>query len=161
MIFRRRWFLVIALATVLVAIVAWTMRERAKDNAVEQCIAALKASGHIDDLYERGASVANACAALYTESGCRDAYAQAWAKDTDPARRSSIVCEGCRDAYCPHLSDPKPALCAQHDPNLATAATTWPAFTRVVLVRDLGSKRADRIRDAMSEASSARAGAGN
>jgi hypothetical protein len=104
----------------------------ARDTAVDGCLAALRDAPQIEDITERGASVARACGALYAEAGCREAYASAWAH-FDPSQRSRIMMEGCRAAYCPKLPPPRPGLCEQAEPNLITARTTWPEFVRVVL----------------------------
>jgi hypothetical protein len=150
---KRRVAAIAAAAVVLAVATAFVVNGRVKDAAVDHCIDVLGSSRSIEDPYARGVAMSDACAALYAERGCREAFAHAWAKDTDPSQRSRIMAEGCRDAYCPKLAAPKPAMCDEAEPNLITAQTTWPEFVRTVLVRDLGEERADRVLAAMKAAS--------
>jgi hypothetical protein len=151
MSFRRiaPWVGIALLVTVLVMIIGTrTLNERAKDRAVEQCVDAVQATETVEP-YARGRRIADACGALYAEGGCRHAYSRAWAKHTSPVDRIKIASEGCRDAYCPRLPMPKPALCDEAQITLITTGTTWRDFVRVVLTRDLGAVRADRVFAAM------------
>jgi hypothetical protein len=90
----------------------------------------------------RSVVLSSACADLYVEPGCRNAWVHAG--HVDPAARINRLIVACRDAYCPKLSQPKPALCAMNLGPEANAATRqerwshWPELQAAIFARDLG-----------------------
>jgi biopolymer transport protein ExbD len=63
--------------------------------------------------HEHATKLAVACADLYSESRCSQAF-RAWSQ-TPVTERAATVTRACRDAYCPRLTQPKPVLCAESD----------------------------------------------
>ena len=129
----------------------------ATDAAVDTCIAAVRASADEADATLAGRGVATACAPLFAEPACREGFATAWAETTSPAERTRILVEACTAAYCPKLDAPKPALCAAPAETPTARSEQWHAFQRVVLTRDLGAPRADRVLAEMAAAAEKRA----
>jgi hypothetical protein len=158
---RHRPFLVLFLAAVLPVC---ARHDAAEDAAVDTCTSALRASGDEADPTAAGRSVAVACAPLYEERACREGYRRAWDEQTDPSQRIRILVDACSAAYCPKLAEPRPALCAQPSAEhggFVALSERWQEFQGVVLVRDLGAARAEKVLAAMKEAGAKRAaGAG-
>src|SRR2546426_716567 len=98
-------------AVAMLVSIASCKRDDGKDAILARCIPAMVQSANEDDPYRAGKSVADACAPLYSEPGCRKGWADAWAEGTDPSQRIRVLTNACRDAYCPKLPEPKPALC--------------------------------------------------
>lgn len=154
-----RHLLPLVVSCIAVALAACGRSDAATDVAVERCTFALRASGEESDPGAAGRSLAAACAPLYKESACREGYLRAWNEQTDPAERIRIMVAACSEAYCPKLAEPKPALCAQpsaEQGGFAALSERWQDFRRTVLVRDLGSARAEKVLAAMSEAAQKR-----
>lgn len=124
----------------------------AKDAAVVTCVAAVQASGDQADSTSAGKKLAAACAPLFEESACREGYAKAWADSTSEADRARVMMDACCAAYCPKLDEPKPTLCTAEAADVSGRSEQWRQFQRVVLTRDLGPARADRVLAAMTEA---------
>jgi hypothetical protein len=84
---------------------------------------------------------------MYSKAACRDGMRLAWSKETDPSQRLRITIEACRDAYCPELDVPKPALCTSRSENVELPAwfAQWKEFDRIILERDLGAELASRV----------------
>jgi hypothetical protein len=129
---------------------------RAKDAAVETCIAAVRASGDQADSTLAGKKVASACAPLFEEEACREGYTKAWADSTSEAERVGIMMDACCAAYCPKIDDPKPTTCTAEAADVSGRSTQWRQFQQAVLTRDLGPARADRVLAAMTEAGNTR-----
>jgi hypothetical protein len=75
----------------------------------------------------RGASaadaneVARACADLYGEPACAQAMRN---PPADPSTRAATIARACRDAYCPRLAEPRPALCQRSELPVPTQLLT-------------------------------------
>ena len=89
--------------------------------------------------------VAQSCAPLYHEPGCRQA--QLDFDKTAPELRMTTVLQACEHDYCPLLPAPKPSVC-----NPANAApadgmdtfTAWAELRAAILRRDIGDAEAAR-----------------
>jgi biopolymer transport protein ExbD len=89
-----------------------------------------------EEIGSRSAQISRACADIYSEPGC----AAAW-RDP-PARleeRPSALARACRDAYCPRLAEPRPALCATKElPPPVEMVRGWRELHIRILARELG-----------------------
>src|SRR5260370_39862563 len=117
-------------------------------RAVDDCIAAHERARAFDRDAATGEQVADesrhlveTCAEMYSNAACRAGMKKAWSKETDPSQRLHIQLESCRDAYCPELPEPKPALCTSDLGHavLNVSQTQWVEFDEAVLERDLSS----------------------
>jgi hypothetical protein len=128
----------------------------ASDAAVDTCITTVRASADESDATVAGRRVATACAPLFAEPACREGFAAAWAESTSPAERTRVLVEACTAAYCPKLEAPRPVLCTAPAETPSARSEQWRAFQRVVLTRDLGAARADRVLAEMTAAAEKR-----
>jgi biopolymer transport protein ExbD len=89
-----------------------------------------------EEVGARSAQISRACADIYSEPGC----AAAW-RDP-PARieeRPGALARACRDAYCPRLAEPRPALCATQElPPPVEMIRGWRELHIRILARELG-----------------------
>jgi len=111
-----------------------------KDPALKRCNAAReKARAALNAGAEPGqnfANVTNACADLYSEPGCANAFRRAASLPVE-ARAASIA-RACREAYCPKLAPPKPALCSPDEGQLPSRTlATWPELNTRILAFEL------------------------
>ncbi|HEX4459770.1 MAG TPA: hypothetical protein VIA18_17450 [Polyangia bacterium] len=89
--------------------------------------------------------VAQACAPLYHEPGCRKA--QLDFDKNAPALRMTTLLQACEHDYCPLLPAPKPSIC---DPANAAPAdgmetfTAWADLRAAILRHDIGEAEAAR-----------------
>lgn len=113
----------------------------APQQAIAHCRAgAQRAEGATSS--ERFAIVAEACAGIFAERGCRDAWLAA--AKADPTSKISGIVKGCRAAYCPVLPAPKPVLCEARFEGGGGPSELWkhwPDFFAAMLERDLGADR--------------------
>jgi hypothetical protein len=138
---------------VLVALsLAACSRNGLAHDAVDTCVTAVRAGGDEPDSTLAGRNVATACAPLFAEPACREGFATAWAESTSPAERTRILVDACTAAYCPKLDAPKPDLCVAPAEDFVTRARQWQSFQKVVLTRDLGAPRAERVLAEMAAA---------
>jgi hypothetical protein len=93
---------------------------------------------------ERSALLSTACASLFVEKQCRDAWETA---DVLPSERIRYQMKECRAAYCPLLPEPKPRLCAaQLGARRASPAeerersAMWAELLQRIRVFDLGEE---------------------
>jgi hypothetical protein len=138
------------------ALVVTCKKDDGKDAVLARCIPAVEQSAQEDDPYRAGKNISDACAPLYSEPACRKGWADAWAEGTDPTQRIRILTTACRDAYCPKLAEPKPALCDGTELTILTIAPRWNEFNRAIITRELGEARAQRYLAAVSAAADAR-----
>jgi hypothetical protein len=128
--------------------------DEAQEQAVQACLAGL-AGMHAQPPEERSTFLATACQGVFREPGCR----QAWARlgKVSPEARSLSLLESCRQAYCPRLPEPRPALCAMQPPptDVEARAAAWRELLSVILAHDLGPARAARLQVGLSLLSSA------
>lgn len=101
---------------------------------IERCRATLAASvgapaGQIASIY------ATSCADLYAAPACAAAW-RAWPTVAIEARVATVAL-ACREASCPDLPAPRPALCDAPDPDAAAIRAGWPALHRAILAHDL------------------------
>ncbi|MBN2496924.1 MAG: hypothetical protein JXR96_20200 [Deltaproteobacteria bacterium] len=93
---------------------------------------------------DMSAILAEACAGLFVEPGC----SRAW-KDLAPQppdQRSAALIAACREAYCPLLSGPRPALCDAEIPDGHTERLlVWTQLLWAILRHDLGPDRAAEL----------------
>jgi hypothetical protein len=101
-----------------------------------------EAAARIDDpdpdeeIGARSAQLARACADIYSEPGCAEAF-----RHPEPRleARASALATACRDAYCPHLPEPRPALCATKElPPPVEMARQWRELQIRIIARELG-----------------------
>jgi len=103
------------------------------NDAREKARAAVETGVACDQAF---AGVATACTELYTESGCAHAFRTAATLPME-ARAVSIAL-ACRDAYCPKLALPKPALCAPDEIRSALQMLAmWPELDARILSFEL------------------------
>ena len=112
---------------------------RASPRAVARCRQAFGAVAAASDPSTAIRELLTNCADLHRARGCREAFRIA--ADAPPDARLPILAAGCRRAYCPRFSDPRPALC---DADVATmrpseVGPAWAVLERRVLERRLGS----------------------
>jgi len=102
-----------------------------------------EASARVDDpvdpgeeIGSRSAELARACADIYSEPGC----AEAWRHPSPRLEeRASAMATACRDAYCPKLPAPRPALCATKDlPPPVEMARQWRELQSRIIAHELG-----------------------
>ena len=111
-----------------------------KALAIKRCNAAReKTRAALDAGVEPGqafASVATACADLYSESACANAFRTAATLPVE-ARAASIAF-ACRDAYCPKFAPPKPVLCEPDEGRSPLQMlATWPELDMRILSFEL------------------------
>jgi biopolymer transport protein ExbD len=111
-----------------------------KASALQRCNAARENARRAIDAggepSQALASVTTSCADLYAEAGCANAFRKAMTVPVE-ARAASIAL-ACRDAYCPRLADPKPALCASNEPVLPSRLlAVWPELDMRILSLEL------------------------
>lgn len=101
-----------------------------------------EASARIDDpdpgeeIGARSAQLARACADIYSEPGCAEAWRHPAPKLEE---RASAMTKACRDAYCPKLSEPRPELCATKElPLPVEMARQWRELHIRIIARELG-----------------------
>ena len=96
---------------------------------------------------------ATACANLYREKRCRDAWLARNDPTADPSQFAPHVFRACRAAYCPKLRPPKPAACAG-DPSWLPSELVVPMaeLNRRILMFELGAARAEEIASAFAAA---------
>lgn len=83
------------------------------------------------------ANIAESCADLYSRSACSQAMKR-WSSTPVESRAASIA-RACRDAYCPSLEEPKPALCLSLDlPAPSELPSQWNELNERVLRLELG-----------------------
>ena len=102
-----------------------------------------EASARLDDpvdpgeeIGSRSAELSRACADIYSEPGCADVW-----RHPSPRleERASAMAKACRDAYCPKLPEPRPALCATKELPLPTEmARQWRELQSRIIARELG-----------------------
>ena len=82
------------------------------------------------------ASATTACADLYSEPGCANAFRAA---ATSPVEsRAARIAHACRDAYCPKFASLKPAFCApEAGQSPSQMLTTWPELDTRILSFEL------------------------
>lgn len=111
-----------------------------KAPELQRCNAAReKARAALDAGVEAGqvfASVTTACADLYSEAGCANAFRAA---ATSPVEsRAARIAHACRDAYCPKFASPKPAFCApEAGQSPSQMLATWPELDTRILSFEL------------------------
>jgi hypothetical protein len=88
--------------------------------------------------------MSSACADLFVEARCRDAWKNTG--DVNPADRIGTLIRECSAAYCPLLADPKPALCTSSPRELGMVEaqqqqhkTMWAELIRRIQILDLGT----------------------
>ena len=89
-----------------------------------------------EEIGSRLAELSRACADVYSEPGCADAW-----RHPSPRleERASAMAQACRDAYCPKLPEPRPALCATKELPLPTEmARQWRELQSRIIARELG-----------------------
>jgi hypothetical protein len=74
-------------------------------------------------------------------ASCREAYAKAVRAPLDQLQ--SIWSQGCRDAYCPNLPEPRPRLCGppKARPSTADLALGWAEFSLAVTMHDVNGSQ--------------------
>jgi hypothetical protein len=93
----------------------------------------------------RATHLAHACAGLFREAECRRAWLEF--DRVAPEARAQSLMRACRQAYCPWLT-PRPAAC-QVEPDGLEAdqrLASWYELVARILERDLGRRRAERLR---------------
>jgi biopolymer transport protein ExbD len=75
---------------------------------------------------------------MIVEPACRDAMQHF--DSVPPAERAATLARRCREAYCPRLPEPRPALCGKDFENSPPSMLLpqWKAFCATVLSFDLG-----------------------
>ena len=81
-------------------------------------------------------AIARVCSPLYALAACRTAHEHF--DDTALPERAHALVRSCQDAYCPLLSQPKPALCARMPSNASEMAAMWDELNEAILRHDLG-----------------------
>lgn len=109
------------------------------------CIEATAAARNRNPGENRAASVARSCAPLFLDPECRKAHEKF--DLMPPSERAKTLALVCRNAYCPVLKPPLPALCdGLPDPeDRAAVAKAWSDFVPIVLAHDHGTKADDVI----------------
>jgi len=105
--------------------------------AVDLCRAAYERAG--EGPHElRLDTIVRGCAPLYVERGCRDAVAGIGR--VAPDARASTMARACRDAYCPLLAEPRPALCGLDIETTSPTdlARAWAELALAIRELDLG-----------------------
>lgn len=141
---RARRALGFGLVAAAIAVLAWqvvdAMTPLREADICAKGVAEARAMTPSTEGPSRAAIVAKACAPLYTEPRCRQAHEKF--DLPHPAERARTLAEACRDAYCPKLSEPKPALCAgdRWPMKPSDLAHAWSEFVPLVLAADHGLK---------------------
>jgi len=112
-----------------------------KRQALERCqkaraeaVAQLEAP--TSDVSSASSRLAPACADLYTERACGDAFRGA--AQVPVTERAASIARACRDAYCPRLTAPKPRLCAEATlPAPSELASQWSELSQRILSLEL------------------------
>jgi hypothetical protein len=133
----------------LVSMIAAGCR-RAEPTAAQVCARAIDRMGEEEaELYRRmtqGGSVpplgsaAKAvwaeCAPVYKAEPCRDVHLRY--QETPVPDRVRVLTDACRDAYCPLLPEPRPALCTRRAASFSETTVLWRELDKAILQRDLG-----------------------
>lgn len=108
--------------------------------ALARCLAAREEASTPDPAraeQERTTKLAVACADLYSEPRCAQAF-RGWSQ-TPLTERAATVARACRDAYCPRLVEPKPVLCSEPDlPAPSAQPVVFAELDQRVLSLELG-----------------------
>jgi hypothetical protein len=113
-------------------------------GAVQRCKKGYGDAASAASPKERTAIIWSACAGLYLESTCRDAFANVMT--VLPHERSAYLTGACRDAYCPLLDEPKPSLCSMERHPFEERGALFAELLRRVHILELGEDAAEELR---------------
>jgi hypothetical protein len=96
-----------------------------------------------------------ACAEMYKESGCRQAYLAAASPTVSVSAKLGLMIEGCRDAYCPVLAAPKPPMCGMSPDDIrsmkmAAKGAAWAELQGAILAHDYDRETIERLKRGIS-----------
>jgi biopolymer transport protein ExbD len=118
------------------AAAARTERRAAALQTCRQVFAALARVGGAGAPVIRASDISRSCAGIYEEPACADAMRN---PPADPAEFAGAIARPCRDAYCPRLAPPQPALCSRTDlPPPSELLVEWRALNLRILAIELG-----------------------
>ena len=107
------------------------------EGAMRDCAAGAQASTGASPI-DKQRILATACAGLFAEAGCRDAWLRM--PEQPPENKMTFVIGACRDAYCPVFPSETSPLCGADLAALSPAVQRqlWSAFLPTIRQRDLG-----------------------
>jgi hypothetical protein len=83
------------------------------------------------------ADLARACADIYREPACAEGMRH---PPKEPERFAGAIASACREAYCPHLPAPRPALCTSAAlPPPTEMLAQWGVLQQHILAYELGA----------------------
>src|SRR5262249_32295720 len=111
--------------------------DRAGDEDVER-YRRMTRGGGVPPLGSASKAVTGECAPVFRAEPCRLAHQHYL--ETPVHERVRMLVESCRDAYCPSLPEPRPALCTRTllGVPLHETGMLWDELRRAILQRDLG-----------------------